>query len=395
MAARAEGGPPLTSSQRLRTHRMLWAVTILIALSTFVLAFPLDLQEATDAFFLVLFAGSLGTIGLLVARRQPGNAISWVLSGVGFFYAIAVFGGSYGEFRSGSLPGATGLDAIAEVIWVPSAGLTVTLLLLLFPDGQPPSPRWRWAAWAASLGLLLLVLPVTLVAWLQRAQLAGGLDPALPWWAAAPAIGGALAVAVAAFASLAGLIVRFRRSKGSERQQLKWFVFGGTLAFLGLLGAQLPRSIPESIVQLAALAVPAAIAIAILRYRLYDIDLVINRTMVYGSLTTLLALVYVAGVVGLPRFLPLAEDNDLVVGGSTLAVAALFSPLRRRVQGFVDRRLYRRRYDSRKTVEAFAGRLRNEMDLDELRIDLLGVVQETFQPARLSVWLKETGRAGG
>jgi hypothetical protein len=334
------------------------------------------------------------TVGALIASRRPGNAIGWIFCTVGFLQAYNLFGYSYGLYgllvRPGSLPGAAGIAALAEVAWMPSLALLTTFLLLLFPDGRPPSPRWRWVAWLGAAGLALVMVPAVVFFWLHRG--AGLFE------VEADGPGGPLAILievgfsmiiVSALASVTALVTRFRRSAGEERQQLKWFAYAGSLAFAVILSAFLPEPLntPEEAFVLVIL-VPISVGIAVLRYRLYDIDLVINRTLVYGALTVLLGAVYVAGVVGSPRLLPLAEDNDLVVAGSTLAVAALFSPLRRRVQAFVDLRFYRRRYDARRTLEAFGSRLREEIDLETLLAELQMVVRETLQPASVGVWVR-------
>ena len=194
--------------------------------------------------------------------------------------------------------------------------------------------------------------------------------------------------AVGAFVSVA---VRFRRSRGIERQQLKWFLYAAAPILTVPVADSLPGVVSGLVFAWLLFGLPAAIGIAVLRYRLYDIDLVINRTLVYGSLTATLVLVYLGSVVGLQRLLSPAvgEDNQLAVVASTLLIAALFGPLRRRVQGFIDRRFYRKKYDARKTLESFSAKLRGASDLDGLNDELLAVVGETVQPAHASLWLRK------
>jgi hypothetical protein len=336
------------------------------------------------------------TVGALIASRRPGNAIGWIFCTVGLLQAYNLFGYSYGLYglvvRPGSLPGAAGVAAVAEVAWMPSLALLTTFLLLLFPDGHPPSRRWRWVAWLGGAGLALVMAPAFVFTWRQRGarlfevEAEGPIGPLAILF-----VVGFSFILLSALASVAALVSRFRRSRGVERQQLKWFAYAGSLAFAVILSAFLPEPLrtPEEAF-VAVILVPISAGIAILRYRLYDIDLVINRTLVYGSLTVLLGAVYVAGVLVLGGVLaPLTERNDLAVAGSTLAVAGLFSPLRRRVQSFVDRRFYRSRYDAGRTVEAFSATLREKGELEDLMSDLTSVVRETFQPASLAVWVSK------
>ncbi len=207
-----------------------------------------------------------------------------------------------------------------------------------------------------------------------------------------------------AFVAAISLFVRFRRARGEERQQIKWFTAAATLTLLlvflveGFQGNRLFEAITAVGAVLGAPSIPVATGIAILRYRLYDIDLLINRTLVYGSLTATLVALYFGGIVLLQRvFVALTgEQSTLAVVASTLAIAALFNPLRRRIQGFIDRRFYRRKYDAAKTLEAFSAKLRDETDLEALNNDLVGVVRETMQPAHVSVWLRpDTAPKGG
>jgi hypothetical protein len=193
---------------------------------------------------------------------------------------------------------------------------------------------------------------------------------------------------------VAAVVVRFRRSRGVERQQMKWFLYAAAPIVTFPVTDYLPGIVSDLVFAWLLIGLPTAIGIAVLRYRLYDIDVVINRTLVYGALTATLVLVYLGSVVGLQRLLSpvVGEGNQLAVVASTLLIAALFGPLRRRVQSFIDHRFYRRKYDAAKTLEAFSMKLRDETDLNALRENLVGVVEETIQPVHVSLWLREFDR---
>jgi hypothetical protein len=274
-------------------------------------------------------------------------------------------------------------------------------LLLLFPDGRPPSRRWR----PVVLLVVLVLVAESASSALLTERFVGyrgisnpfhiaALDPlrdAYATYAQTPL------VILALVLPTIGLVMRFWRSRGIERQQLKWFVsagalaaFGGVLIYFGEGQSQILLSIYFVFTTAALCAIPVSMGIAILSYRLYDLDLVINRTLVYGPLTATLIALYFGGIVVLQRvFVALTgEKSTLAVVASTLVIAALFNPLRRRIQSFIDRRFYRSKYDARKTLEAFSAKLRDETDLDALSDDLVGVVRETMQPAHVSLWLR-------
>jgi hypothetical protein len=280
----------------------------------------------------------------------------------------------------------------------PGLGLSLVFLPLLFPDGHPPSHRWRPVAWLGGLSIGLTVVSSTILLWPERgpALLTGDESPShvvhvLVDFIAVPML------FVAGLGAVISLFVRFRRARGDERQQIKWFVSAAalTLVWITVFGQASLRGLPEAMVALSFLlvvpSIPIATGIAILRYRLYDIDRIINRTLVYGSLTLMLALVYFGGVTVTQALFQTLTGQErlpqLVVVASTLVIAALFMPLRRRIQSFIDRRFYRRKYDARKTLEAFSAKLREETDLDALSEDLTSVVSETMQPAHVSLWL--------
>jgi hypothetical protein len=286
------------------------------------------------------------------------------------------------------------LYELGELCWELSWAL-LALLLLLFPTSRLPSRRWRPAAWAAVAVLVLAAF--------SGPFLPGPPAPGLPPNPIAiPPLAGLLKLAygTAGFvlaglilAALVSLIVRFRRATGVERQQLKWFAYGTALLLLlpvtALVGAELPGLAGNLISAAIFSALPVAIGIAVLRYRLYDIDRLVNRTVVYGLLTVLLAGLYAGLVFALSQLLnPADQQSALAVAASTLVVAALFQPARQRIQAVVDRRFNRRKYDAAKTVEAFSIRLRDEVDLDALTAELLVVVDQTIQPTRASLWLR-------
>jgi hypothetical protein len=298
-------------------------------------------------------------------------------------------------------------------LWVPTVGLLGIYLLLLFPDGRLPSRRWRPLAWLSGAVIVLLSVAEGLAPGPLENQ--GGIrNPSgleeLPWladavWVILPLL------PLCILASAVSLVLRYRRSGGEVRQQIKWIAFVALLAGLLYLIAMVSPFIfaPEmlgsggslpppplwfellfSVAVLGFLGVPVAIGFAVLKYRLYDIDVVINRTLVYGALTATLVAVYFGGVTATQAIFHglTGQGSTLAVVVSTLAIAALFNPLRRRIQSFIDRRFYRRKYDARKTLEAFSAKLREETDLDALNAELAGVIRETMQPAHVSLWLR-------
>jgi hypothetical protein len=283
-------------------------------------------------------------------------------------------------------------------LWAPGVALVIIFMPLFFPDGRLLSPRWRPVLWLA-VSYSVVVAVFTAFTPGEVSDVSGVTNP-LGIEALRPALGAIDAIMVwsfpvVIFSSVASLVVRFRRSRGEERQQMKWLTYAVT-AMLGMIlltnsldDESSLYAVVDNLTALVFASMPVAVGIAVLRYHLYDIDLLINRTLVYGSLTAVLVLVYVGGVVLLQSvFRALTgQESQLAVVASTLAIAALFNPLRHRLQSFIDRRFYRRRYDAAQTLETFGARLREETDLDALSEDLLGVVRETIQPAHVSLWL--------
>ncbi|MDP9343071.1 MAG: hypothetical protein M3Q23_13485 [Actinomycetota bacterium] len=341
---------------------------------------------------------AFSTVGALVAAKRPGNAIGWLLLGSALSFTLAGFGLT--------LPGSTGGGRFSPVVlgqwagaWMWGVGLGLAVLsLLVFPDGRPPSRRWRPVLWLAVVGLVGFVVGMGF-----GTRFIGGTHIRNPF-----AIGGAVGhvlgglqggfglVAISGVLALVSIVVRFRRARGAEREQIKWLVYAVAAVGLGLL-AQVPLSAvikspqalsdAENAISSGTIAlVPMAIGVAILRHRLYDIDRIINRSLVYVLLSVVLGGVYAGLAVGLGSLT--GQSNSFVIAGSTLAVAALFGPARRRIQRFIDRRFYRRRYDATRTLESFTSRLREEVDLDDLQLHLLGVVRDTMQPAQASLWLR-------
>jgi hypothetical protein len=349
---------------------------------------------------------AFGGLGALVASRRPRNPIGWILCASAVCLAFTQVANDWYTHTlfadPGSLPVWPGLLWAANWLWIPGFMPLLTLLLLLFPDGRPPSRRWRPVGWLAGAGMVLLIAgyafaPGPLEDYPRVENPLGVEGAAGDVFEAFLELGFAI-FALAAIGSVASLVVRFRRSHGVERQQLKWMAAAAALVvaawlvnafFDQVLDAEISLILP-----LALLALPAAAAIAVLRYRLYDLGLVVNRTLVYGALSATLAGSYLGLVLLLQVALePITSDSGLAIAGSTLAVAGLFRPARRRIQEVVDRRFYRARYDAARTVERFSARLRDEVELEALTEELRGVVRETVQPAHVSLWMRtEAGR---
>src|SRR5215203_6094627 len=371
----------------------------LVALSLFLLhlnLLPPDLGVNT------LVAVGFSVMGaVIVPHLSPNNPIGWLFCATGLLFGVTDFSVEYAIYAllvaPGSLPAGEAAAWIFSWVWVPAIGLSV-FLPLVFPNGRLPSPRWRWFFWLSLLLILVGAISQMFAPGLV-ANLGGIYNPlgveGLPnVWKLIQTLLYALLLV-----SVASLFVRRLRASRVERQQLKWFTYAATLAVIGLI---LTFTISEltgsvwlgwagyALALVGLIGIPISMGIAILRYRLYEIDLIINRTLVYGSLTGLLALLYFGGVTALQYLFSLltGQGNTLAIVVSTLAIAALFNPLRRRIQSFIDRRFYRRKYDARKTLEAFGTKLRDQTDLEKLCEDLAEVVDETMQPAHVSVILR-------
>jgi hypothetical protein len=384
----------------------MWALTVLAVALTLLSA---SLNEPSSSFqntaFLSLLIFAFSTVGALVASRRPENPIGWLFCSGAFIWIVGELALEYGVYALiTNPPGALPAGAWAAWFggWARGMGwfLIVVFLLLLFPTGRLPSPRWRPVLWAAVgyIGFFTLVVwlsPVSADTRLQEfVRNPLGLEIAIMNLLVDLLY---LTIPLLVVVSGTAVIVRFRSSRGDERQQLKWFAYAVAVmvvVFVIWFSLELAGLVPLSALAFTVplLGLPIAVGIAILKYRLYEIDLLINRTLVYGSLSAMLALVYLGGVAttqAIFRALTSQEhQTQLAVVISTLVIAALFNPLRRRIQSFIDRRFYRSKYDAAKTLEAFSARLRDETDLDALSDDLVGVVRETMQPTHVSLWLR-------
>ncbi len=353
------------------------------------------------AYPVVLAAVSAATVGAVVASRRHRHSVGWLLLATGLTMVADLGVNAYARYgvvvRPGSLPGARYLAGVSFgifLVWVSLAGF----VLLLTPTGSLPSPRWRWWARVAGAGPVLMMLNAAIdpqPLYPEHPEVGNPLAvSALRPLQVAVGIAGGAIILVSLVVAAVSLVLRYRRAHGTERLQLRWLAFAAALA-AGLLVVAVVAGfvVGSDAVVLAALGamvalLPLATGAAILRYRLYDLDRIISRTLAYGLLTVLLGGAYVVVVLGLGRLL--GRDSSLVVAAATLAVAAVFQPARRRVQRLVDRRFNRRRYDAARTIAAFSARLRDHVDLDTLAADLLAVVDQTTQPTQASLWLGPT-----
>ena len=385
-----------------------WVLYLVIASVTLLFQMKNAPSELLSDIFNALVLLAFATVGSLIASRRPQNPIGWLFCVSTLLWALGNVLQEYTNYALITVPGSLPAGALAGVVghWIGGIGffLMLTFLLLLFPNGYLPSARWRFLAWL--IALLLAVYSITfllspypyansaidlrlaavrnpigiLVANDLFDQL-GGTTPLLLF----PAI----------IACIISVFLRFRRARGVERQQLKWFTYGLAISILMLIVILIlvfstVSGGPGALFYLAVACIPISAGVAMLRYRLYDIDVLINRTLVYGSLSALLVLLYFGLIFALQFLLQgmFAPNNGVVIVVSTLAIAALFQPLRRRIQQIIDRRFYRRKYDAARTLATFSATLRNEVELSQLREELVAVVRESMQPTHVSLWLR-------
>jgi hypothetical protein len=345
---------------------------------------------------------SAATVGAVLVTRRPRHPVGWLLLTLGLSLMAGGFGAAYTGYGLLARPGALPAANVVARHWAATTVIAQTVLsfvLLLTPTGSLPTPRWRWWAWTtvAAAASLLVALAAASGSMDPQYQVIGGpfdfrgLGGGLLVANQLAVIYTSLVVVVAA----GSLVVRFRHARGVERQQLRWVAWAAALVVwaaavaLGGLAVGLPTVVTWALATLAV--VPVAIGAAILRYRLYDLDRIISRTLSYGLLTLLLGGGYAALVLGLGQLV--GRDSSLIVAGATLAVAAVFRPARRRVQAVVDRRFNRRRHDAAQTIAVFSNRLHQQIDLDALAAELLAVADQTMQPTQVSLWLRPSGSA--
>ena len=386
--------------------RTAWGITVLAAGATLYLASLNEVSSLRNTAFVCVLVCVFSTVGAMISAHRPENAIGWLFCSGALVWMLGEFALEYGVYALVSYPGALpgGVWAAWFGSWARGFGwlVIIAFLPLLFPNGRLPGRRWRPAAWLLALYLAFFTLaswisPVSNDLRLASVENPLGFEGALPNLLIDAVY---LSLPLPIILSGAAVVTRFRGSVGEERQQIKWFTYAVgvmvvvfavwiTLAITGLAeGTALTFALPM-------LGLPVAVGVAILRHRLYDIDVVINRTLVYATLTAVLVGVYVGGVILLQYALRTLTggDSQLAIVTSTLAIAALFSPLRLRIQAFVDRSFYRDKYDARLTLDEFGRKLREETDLDALGGELLAVVGTTVRPEYASLWLRKPGRS--
>ena len=393
-----------------------FVIAIVFAILTLI-ADPSRLAEFAGRLVTILPFFSFPVVGVLIASRRPGNAIGWICLVTGLFWT-AFFANdvssTYELARTGTVQSSVAIDALTQATWVFPVGLLGVYMILLFPDGRLPSGRWR--PFARFAGAVMVLISVCFV--LTPGPLEGHPGVQNPFgleqfsWLPVATVVTVLMLPLCILIAALSLVLRYRHANRETREQIKWLALAASfvgLMYFGTLASGLlfsPASyisnetapvwvsLSQQLSYVSFASVPIAIGFAVLKYRLYDIEIIINRALVYGPLTAALVLIYVAAVISLQfAFRALTGgESQLAIVASTLAIAALFNPLRRRIQNFTDRRFYRQKYDAAKTLEAFSGRLRNETDLDALGEDVLAVVRESMQPEHATLWLRELER---
>jgi hypothetical protein len=400
----------------LSARRLAWSVLgacVLLALTSFVFlalngsathsnAIGEPIVEALLGLLYLIFPA----VGAAIATRQPQNAIGWLFLAGGLGAQLEDASLGYATFTlvkdPGTLPAGTTVALLADIVWVPTMAAGLSLLLLLFPTGRPPSRGWNVLVWVVGAAVAVYVIGTVLnpgpLYYFESVRNPYGLEAGDELiGSVVDLVGGPFLITT--LAAAVALVLRFRRSSGVEREQLKWLVYTAGMVvlvtpLLVTLGAREVEVagilVSDFLYGLMIAVIPLAVGAAILRHRLYEIDVVIRRTLVYAGLTATLAALYLGSVLLLQ--LLLSPDSDFAIAGSTLAVAALVRPARRRIQALVDRRFFRHKYDAARTLESFGSRLRSEVDLDALGGELRTVVADTMQPAHVSLWLRDAAR---
>jgi hypothetical protein len=387
----------------------MWAVSVVFVVISLVTLPPAG-NDIAAAAAMCLVAFAFASVGAILVSRLPANPIGWLLAAGGLCFALGNGATGLGflglSIHPGSVPGAIWFAWLSEWIWAPAIG-SVVGLALVYPSGRLLSPRWRPVARGAWLLFAILTVGTAFGPWPDGMFPAqnpltvngGNLPPPLASLAWLGSLLGLFTLAIALL-SVASLVIRYRRTAGVERAQLKWFAAAIAVsvpAFLvstflyqapGAAGAV--GNIAGAIADLGFALLPVAIGLAVLRYRLYEIDRLISRSISWAALSAIVGGLFVGLILALQAVLaPLTGSNELAVAGSTLLVFGLFAPIRRRVQGVVDRRFNRSRYDAEQTVAAFAGRLRDQVDLDALQLEILATVSSAVEPTTVSLWLRE------
>jgi hypothetical protein len=398
-----------------RVRRIAWGIallnTVMVLAGIIAILAPTTILAAPDDFWAnswtrvpnYVGAAIYTLLAMLIIYRRPRHTIGWLFIGVGVFSALNGLPNGL-RFLQASSDSDLNVGLIVwagHLVWIPAFLIPITLVLQLFPNGHLPSRRWWPISTATIIGLLGYATSLAFHPWPWEAQ--GILDSYNPLgitgsetFLSLTATLSFFLLTIGSIGTLAAVVVRFRRAQGSERQQMKWLVYTAVVGLLALFIIMVLAGFDSPIFNLLFLSLPTllavAIGIAILRHRLFDIDIIIRKTLVYATLTTLLAVVYFGVIVLLQSVLEAisGQQSAISIVISTLIIAALFAPLRRRVQDFIDRRFYRRRYDAEKTLSAFSQFVRNETDLEALTVELLRVTKETMQPEQVTLWLNLT-----